>query len=53
MRQEAELELLTNELRRDGEPQLTIGMEDIKPTMTVVDRKRALEEIMRVLRGEE
>ncbi len=53
MNHEAELELLTAELRPDAEPQPGVLMEDIKPTMTVVDRKRALEEIMRVLRGEE
>ncbi len=53
MNHEAELELLTNELRRDSDSNATVAMEDIKPTMTVVDRERALQEIMRVLRGEE
>jgi hypothetical protein len=53
MNHEAELELLTNELRRDSDEPPALVMEDIKPTMTEVDRERALKEIMRVLRGEE
>ena len=50
MNQEAELELLTNELHRDPP---TILMEDIKPNMNAADHDLALQEIMRVLRGEE
>jgi hypothetical protein len=53
MNQEAELELLTRELQRESEPRPEVRMEDISPVMTVVDRERALREIMRVLRGEE
>jgi hypothetical protein len=53
MNHAAELELLNKELQRQSEAPASILMEDIKPTMTEVDRQRALEEIMRVLRGEE
>ena len=52
MSHEAELELLNDELLRLEAPG-GILMEDIKPTMTVVDRQRALDEIVRVLRGGE
>jgi hypothetical protein len=52
MNQEAELELLTNELRRVTDGPRAVLMEDIKPAMTEADRERALQEIMRVLRGE-
>jgi len=50
MSHEQELELLTSELRSEPEP---VRMEDIRPSMTDEDRERALEQIMRVLRGEE
>ncbi len=53
MSHEAELELLNNELWREEGGHAAILMEDIKPTMTAADRNRALEEIMRVLRGAE
>lgn len=53
MSHEAELELLNNELWREEQGRVPVAMEDIKPTMTVVDRDRALEEILRVLRGAE
>lgn len=53
MNHEAELELLNNELQRESEGPPAVLMEDIKPTMTEVDRERALKEIMRVLRGAE
>lgn len=53
MSHEAELELLNNELWREENGHTPILMEDIRPTMTVADRDRALEEILRVLRGAE
>lgn len=54
MSHEAELELLQNELLRESEAaQPAPLMEDIRPTMTVVTRDRALQEILRVLRGEQ
>ncbi len=48
MTQDDELQLLRNEL-----PPEPIRMEDIQPSMTDVDRERALEEIIRVLRGDQ
>ncbi|MEO5926680.1 MAG: hypothetical protein ABIR70_22900 [Bryobacteraceae bacterium] len=47
MNQEDELQLLKNEL-----PEEPIRMEEIHPSMTEVDRQRALDEIVRVLRGD-
>jgi hypothetical protein len=47
---EEELELMKNEL---PEAPARVRIEDIRPSMTEVDRERALAEIMRVLRGED
>ncbi len=47
MNHEDELQLLKNEL-----PEEPIRMEEITPSMTEVDRQRALDEIVRVLRGD-
>lgn len=52
MNEEQELELLTNELRRDSQEPEALRMEDIRPSMSEFDRQRALDEILRVLRGE-
>ncbi len=52
MHEEQELELLTNELRRDPPEPEAVRMEDIQPSMSESDRQRALDEILRVLRGE-
>ncbi|MEO8096697.1 MAG: hypothetical protein ABI811_03280 [Acidobacteriota bacterium] len=41
--------MLTRELDRENVP----VMEDIRPNMTETVRQRALDEIMRVLRGEQ
>ncbi|MFM2126294.1 MAG: hypothetical protein RL328_2745, partial [Acidobacteriota bacterium] len=49
---EQELELLTNELRRDSQEPAPVCMDDIGPAMTEFDRQRALEQILRVLREE-
>ena len=49
---EQELELLTNELRRDSHEPAPVCMDDIGPAMTEFDRQRALEQILRVLREE-
>lgn len=45
---EDELELLRNELRRDP----AVRMEDIHPRMNEAQRQQALEEILRVLKGD-
>ena len=50
--QEQELELLTNELQRDSQELATVRMEDIHPKMSDLDRQRALDEILRVLKGD-
>jgi hypothetical protein len=47
MNPDDELQLLKNEL-----PNEPIRMEDIQPSMTEADHQRALDEIMRVLRGD-
>lgn len=53
MTSEQELELLRAELAHGtGEPPV-IQMEDIGPSMTSENRDRTLEQILRVLRGEE
>ena len=52
MHEEQELELLTNELRRDPPEPEAVRMEDIQPSMSESDRQRALDEILRVLREE-
>ena len=52
MHEEQELELLTNELRRDPPEPEVVRMEDIQPSMSESDRQRALDEILRVLREE-
>ncbi|MEP6963579.1 MAG: hypothetical protein ABI995_15975 [Acidobacteriota bacterium] len=49
MDHEQELEMLTQELQRDG----AIRVEDIRPSMSEADRQRALDEILRVLLGQE
>lgn len=50
--EEQELELLTNELRRDSQEPVAVRMEDIRPAMNEDDRQRALDEILRVLKGD-
>jgi hypothetical protein len=53
MTSEQELELLRAELARgNGEPD-AICTEDIEPSMTPEKRERTLEEILRVLGGEQ
>ncbi len=53
MSTEQELELLTRELHRDPPQPAGIGIEEIRPNMSEADKSRALDEILRVLRGGE